>query len=78
MNNCKISVFLGYGMAIYVFASLYYLLFTRNIGTPFNNSLTQKQILIKKKSAKKRKNIFIQGCIVGLILSIIFKPFKKC
>ena len=37
--NCKISIYLAYGMAIYLFASIFYLLFTMNIGTPFNDSL---------------------------------------
>ena len=48
MNNCTISVYLAYGMAAYVIASIYYMVTTRFVGTPFRDSLTAKQIIIKK------------------------------
>tara|TARA_X000000950_G_C13459346_1_gene475219 strand:+ start:181 stop:333 length:153 start_codon:yes stop_codon:yes gene_type:complete len=48
------------------------------VGTPFKNSLTKKQLIIKKESAKVRRNIFIEGLIVGLLVIIIFRPFNKC
>ena len=47
MNNCTISVYLAYGMAAYVIASIYYMVTTRFVGTPFRDSLTAKQIIIK-------------------------------
>ena len=78
METCKISIYLAYGMAIYLFASIFYLIFTRSIGTPFNDSLNEKQRIIKKKSSKLRGIIFIQGIFLGLVLSLIFKPFNKC
>jgi len=78
METCKISIYLAYGMAIYLFASIFYLIFTRSIGTPFNDSLNEKQRIIKKKSSKLRGIIFVQGLFLGLVLSLIFKPFNKC
>ena len=75
---CKISIYLAYAMAIYILASLYYLIFTRNIGTPFKKSLTKKQLAIKKHSAKLRRNIFYQGIFASLILMMILRPFNKC
>ena len=61
MNKCKISIYLAYGMLIYTIKSLFYLLMTRNIGTPFNYSLTKKQIIIKNKSTNIRRKYFIWG-----------------
>ena len=78
MNLCKISIYLAYAMAIYSFASIYYLILTRNIGTPFNDSLNDKQRIIKSKSSKIRGSIFCYGIGIGLILSFIFRPFKSC
>ena len=43
MDNCTMSVTLAYGMLIYILASVFYLLRTRTIGTPFNDSLTKEQ-----------------------------------
>ena len=72
------GVVIAYGMAIYLFASIFYLIFTRSIGTPFNDSLNEKQKIIKKKSSKLRGIIFVEGLFLGLVLSLIFKPFNKC
>jgi hypothetical protein len=78
MTNCEISIHLAYGMAIYVFASIFYLIFTRNIGTPFNDSLTSQQTIIKNKSAGTRRRIFYSGIAVGCVLSFFLRPFNKC
>jgi len=72
------SIFLGYGMAIYVIASIYYIVRTRSVGTPFRDSLTKKQIEIKRKSADVRRNIFLQGLGGAAILLGIFRPFHRC
>jgi hypothetical protein len=76
--NCKISVYLAYGMAIYCLACIYYVIMTRDVGTPFRDSLNEKQIKIKMESANVRRNIFCQGVIGGLILMVILRPFNKC
>ena len=76
--NCKISIYLAYGMTIYLFASIFYLLYTMNIGTPFNDSLTKEQRIIKKKSASIRGKVFYSGIIISIIGCVILRPFKKC
>jgi hypothetical protein len=78
MTKCEISIPLAYGMAIYIFASIFYLIFTRNIGTPFNDSLTSQQTIIKNKSAATRRRIFYSGIAVGCVLSFLLQPFNKC
>ena len=80
MIECKISIYLSYIMLIYTISSIYYMIITKyfNIGTPFKNTLTKAQIIIKKKSASKRFYIFYQGLVIGLIISILFEPFRKC
>jgi magnesium-transporting ATPase (P-type) len=78
MKNCTISVYLAYTMAAYFFSSIYYLIVSRFVDTPFYNSLTTKQQEIKSKSVKKRRNIFYQGMIISLLGLIFFKPFHVC
>ena len=78
MNRCEVSTYLAYGMAIYCIASIFYCIRTRTVGTPFKDSLTKEQIVIKKKSSKVRKQIFIQGLFVGGAVMLFFQPFKKC
>ena len=72
------SIYLAYGMAIYCIASIYYLVRTRTVGTPFKDSLTPKQIKIKKASATVRRNIFYQGIAGAAAALFFFHPFKKC
>ena len=75
---CVISNYLAYPMAVYCIASAFYLVRTRNIGTPFKDSLTPKQREIKAASAKQRKNIFYQGLALGVVGCFLFRPFDKC
>lgn len=49
-----------------------------NIGTPFNDSLTIEQRIIKKKSASIRGKVFYSGIIISIIGCVILRPFKKC
>ena len=76
--NCELSVFLAYGMAIYVFASIFYLIFTHNVGTPFKDSLTQRQLNIKKQAVTQRGKIFCYGITTGLIVFLLWRPFRLC
>ena len=78
MDVCRMSIYLAYGMAIYCIASIYYLVRTRSVGTPFKDSLTPKQIKIKKASANVRRNVFYQGIAGSAIILFFFQPFKKC
>ena len=78
MDVCRMSIYLAYGMAIYCIASIYYLVRTRSVGTPFKDSLTPKQMKIKKESANVRRNVFYQGIAGSAIILFFFQPFKKC
>ena len=69
MDVCRMSIYLAYGMAIYCLASIYYLV---------KDSLTPKQIKIKKASANVRRNIFYQGIAGAAAVLFFFHPFKKC
>lgn len=75
---CEMSPYLAYAMIIYCISTVYYMYMTRDIGTPFNDSLTDEQREIKKQSASIRRSIFYQGLGVGLVLIILFRPFAKC
>lgn len=78
MKTCQISVYLAYGMAVYCIASVFYLISTRSIGTPFRDSLSEKQIKIKNESANIRRGIFYTGIAIGVILLLVTRPFSKC
>ena len=75
---CKVSIFLAYGMAVYCLSTLYYMFQTRNIGTPFKDTLSKQQLQIKKESSEVRKTIFYQGVFSSIIVLFIFRPFKTC
>ena len=81
MEVCKISIHLAYFAALYIGASLFYLFRTKmfeDIGTPFYDSLTQEQRLIKKQSANTRKTVFYQGVFGTALLLFVTKPFQTC
>ena len=75
-------VLLGYAMLVYIFASVYYMFFTRitNIGTPFKNAVSKYPELleIKKKAVGTRSCIFYSGVFIGILVCIAFRPIKKC
>ena len=78
MDNCKISIYLAYIMSCYSIATMYYLVASKSVGTPFYDSLTKEQIAIKKKSRKVRLGIFQKGFIIGITVLFVTKPFQKC
>jgi hypothetical protein len=78
MSNCKISVVLAYSMAVYCLACIYYIIATRSVGTPFNDSLTPKQREIKDASAKVRRNAFYTGAGIAVVILLFSRPFEKC
>jgi hypothetical protein len=77
-EKCTISKYLAYAMLIYTIGSIYYIVMTRNIGTPFNDSLNEEQIIIKKKSANVRRNIFYNGIGLATVFIYLYQPFKSC
>ena len=78
MSTCKISVVLAYSMAVYCLACIYYIIATRSVGTPFNDSLTPKQREIKEASAKVRRNAFYTGAGIAVVILLLARPFEKC
>lgn len=78
MIVCKISIYLAYAMAVYFISSIYYIIRTRYVGTPFSDSLTPRQRKIKKESASTRRNIFYQGVALSAFVMFLLKPFKPC
>lgn len=65
----------AYLMATYVLAFMYYLVASRCIGTPFNDSLTTEQQTIKALAVQQRKSIFYTGVGIGAAALAIFQPF---
>jgi len=78
MKTCEVSKVLAYAMAVYTVASVYYMIRSRSVGTPFKDSLTEEQLQIKEESKTVRKQIFCEGITVGLVGLYIMKPFKSC
>ena len=66
----------AYAALAYLITIIIYVIVTRAYGTPYKNSITPKQLELKKKSMKKRGIVF--GCALAatIILLIIWKPFK--
>tara|TARA_B100000902_G_C26646253_1_gene591570 strand:- start:224 stop:481 length:258 start_codon:yes stop_codon:yes gene_type:complete len=56
-------------------ASFVYMVLTRNIGTPFKDSLTEEQLKIKYESSTSRGRIYSIGVFIGLI--IVFAIWVK-
>ena len=78
VEPCSISPYLAYGMTLYCIISAYYLFRTMNIGTPFKDSLTTRQLQIKAESSDIRRNIFYQGIVLGILILLFFRPFQIC
>ena len=77
---CKVPNILAYLALIYIIASIYYLVITRNISTPLSDAINKDPKLrkIKNASKKKRKNIFFNRMIMSIIILTILQPFKNC
>ena len=78
MSVCKMSIFLAYAMAVYCLSCIYYIIATRSVGTPFNDSLTPKQREIKDASSKVRRNAFYTGIAISTGILLLARPFEKC
>ena len=75
VNNQLLILSMAYYGIINIFCTLYYLLTTINVDTPFKDSLTNEQVKLLKISTIKRSKIYLEGLIlVGVILFVI-KPF---
>ena len=61
---------------VYAFACVYYLIVTRTAGTPFTDSLSEKQIVLKRRSAEVRGSAFVVGLLVGCFFVTALAPFR--
>jgi hypothetical protein len=61
---------------VYIVASIGYLLMTRNLGTPFKDSLTEEQLRIKATAVNIRKKAFTTSALMGLVIVVLWKPFS--
>lgn len=77
---CKVHTPFAYAMLVYVVASVFYVVATRvsQVGTPFNDTLTEEQREVKNASAAVRRRIFWTGVAVGCVGAYLIKPFSKC
>ena len=74
---CSPRVLLFARIAIgYTIACLLYLLFTRNIGTPFADSLTEEQQVIKRSSSAVRANVFLTSVIMSTAMMVVWRPLR--
>ena len=55
MTECKVSIILAYFAAIYIMASIIYLLITRSYGTPFNDAVKKYPELVEIKKNHQMK-----------------------
>lgn len=69
-------VILGYAAFAYALACIGYLALTRNIGTPFLDSLTDEQRAIKRASATVRGRAFVTAGLVSVVILSVCRPFR--
>ena len=72
-----LTVLLARFAFIYIIACAGYYVLTRNIGTPFGDSLTAEQKSLKATSVKLRRKAFCTSALVGLSMIIVWKPFVR-
>ena len=77
-RKCKLHHMLAYAMALYCLASVYYFVRSGSAGTPFSDSLTEEQVIIKEHSSNVRKWIFIEGVFLAGAYLTFAKPFQSC
>ena len=80
MKVCQISTLLAYLSSIYILSSIFYLITTRHLGTPFKNAVSKypELVKIKKTAVHQRKYAFYSGIVISSIFLFIFNPFGEC
>ena len=68
----------AYLFTAYTLASVYYLIMTHDIGTPFKDSLTSEQIELKKKASLVRGYTFFMGIVISVIFLLLTQPYSLC
>ena len=63
----------------YVLSMVFYMIGTRcfNVGTPFSDSLSAKQIEIKRKSTSTRGFVFAVSFFVSLGIVLAYAPYTN-
>ena len=59
---------LGIIMLVKFIAVVYYVIMTKQFGTPFKDSLTKEQLELKKREADKRAKVYLQGFGIGSVI----------
>ena len=77
-DTCVVPIAMAYLAIAYIAGSIIYIIATRCIGTPFNDSLSQEQVVLKKRSARTRGMIFGAGFLASLAVLFIWTPFMQC
>lgn len=76
--SCPMHVtVLAYLALAYTGASIGYLLMTRDIGTPFADSLTEHQREIKKQSSSVRKSAFYRALGITVLVLAMWRPLRR-
>ena len=61
----------------YLIASVVYLLVTRDLGTPFKDSLLPEQRAILAESKEKRRKAFLLGVALAVLAMCFVRPFGR-
>ena len=77
LKTCENYSIYAYILMTYVLASVFYLLVTRFYGTPFKDAVKKHSDLmkIKMKSAEKRRNAFMIGILISIIVLTVCRPY---
>ena len=75
-RTSPIVTLLAYASLVHTLACVGYLLLTRNIGTPFHDSLTEEQIEIERRSAKQRAEAFYTSAAASGVLLLLWRPLR--
>ena len=78
--RCDVPILLAYLCIMQVVAAFVYLVFTAGMDTPFKNAVAQypELVAIKRDSARSRRNVYLLGLFVGLVVVIAYRPFQTC
>ena len=77
LNTCKNYSLYAYLLMTYVMASAIYLIITQTYGTPFKDAVSKHPELveIKQESSRKRRNAFLIGISISILVLFIFRPY---
>lgn len=67
---------LGYIALAYILTAVLYYVVTRFVGTPFNDSLTERQKRIKACSARTRGAVFLLSALIATALLVVVRPLR--